>query len=250
MSRLNQYLTEARSGIVEKIKDEKKVSKLLKGNYSDAWKGTPIYRNMDDHGDFLLYDGGKEGSRESAHTSNYYTLVINEDKSWNGYPKRKLICFTEPSSRAKTYRVLPMNGVKIGVCSSMDIWYSFKDIYVHILNRQLTRLFGGIDKDENMAMFKRACTAVDKKMRTVESKEYMKKKLMAFDAYGDLIYKGIEKHGGMYNFYVELLNPKRNKFKVVKAGDRIPKKREVWIDGKALLIKHSNMVDFKLEEHN
>ena len=235
MSRLMEYIErDPRGGIVRKVHYEE-VVELLKGPYSKAWRSTPIWRDMGYHEDAVLYDGSKEGLRKSSNTRDYYTLVINNEASWSRYPKRKLICSTESFSRI--YRVVPMDGVRIGVCSAPDIWDSFKEKYMgttqaNWFNQRIERIIG-YKADRSLAEFKKACKKVkyDRSVEDMGGEDIMQTTYMK-----DLEWMRNNWSGDFYKTVVNALEPGKNGFKLAKAGNKIPTGREVWIDGKALLL--------------
>lgn len=93
------------------------------------------------HGDAPLYRGsskpitaavihGEMGSRESAHTSNHYTVIFDTILPKLGYPKRTASTIFANHANAQAARsfgtvhvVMPYDDVKIGVCDDYDIWY-------------------------------------------------------------------------------------------------------------------------------
>ena len=54
-----------------------------------------IFRGMKDSGDYLLIEGDK-GGRQSAHTKNYYTMLLDQQLKDSKYPMRSksIICTT------------------------------------------------------------------------------------------------------------------------------------------------------------
>jgi len=87
----------------------------------------PIYRSIQlDKGLYILNPTGK--LRKSAWcVSNHYTLLINNLQSWSEYPKRIHICSSQVFRfNRNVFRVIPINGTKIGICPSDDIQAPFK----------------------------------------------------------------------------------------------------------------------------
>lgn len=77
----------------------------------------------------------KKLDRVSRDNPNIYTLIMDNNIRWKGYPKRKnsLICTYQnnfPSSWKETFVVVPFDNAKFGVCSSSDIWHDWRDILV------------------------------------------------------------------------------------------------------------------------
>jgi len=92
---------------------------------------TPILRSQYSGGDNISYVvKGSEGHRQSANTTNYYTVILDETLPAE-YPRRSksIICGTYDNSQAtgygsNLYAVFPHDDVKIGVCAGEDIWNS------------------------------------------------------------------------------------------------------------------------------
>lgn len=123
------YLNEGRS--VKYDIDE--IKEIILENCWDSLEryqsGHKIYRSKKDTGDYIVTT--PTGNRKSAYTSNYYTLWINNHKSWKKFPKREIICAGGSGERAYdhegqcVYVVLPFDNAKIGICPKDDIWDSF-----------------------------------------------------------------------------------------------------------------------------
>jgi hypothetical protein len=110
---------------IDKIIDflKKNCSEFLYNNLMD-----PLFRGVNTN-----YDTGvviidpTTGIRRSANTYNHYTLIMDNSPYYEGWPKRSksLICTTN-SDVAKNYgnvmAVIPVNGSKIGIVPSTDIW--------------------------------------------------------------------------------------------------------------------------------
>lgn len=107
----------------------------------------PIYRSLHDQ---LKFDGyylidPRKYKRQSANTSNYYTLIMDNEKEWKNFPKRKhgIISSLNSSYMDNEFRVVPLlqwdkillkynikefKNPKWGICSESDIWSSFNYI--------------------------------------------------------------------------------------------------------------------------
>ena len=93
-------------------------------------RGMVMYRGMPYQRSPYLYYTPKDFVRTSANTKNYYTLIIDNDPAWKGYPKRSqsLICTTENTTArgyGKIYMIFPFDGAKIGKIDSPDFWEAF-----------------------------------------------------------------------------------------------------------------------------
>ena len=248
MSRLNRYITESRAQAI----DEDKFIDLARKNCSDILKyysngsNKRIYRGGSLRSEFGYADVSKFEERKSRNTNNYYTLIMNHSKSWKQYPKRNLICSTDYMYASgygnKLSLVLPYNGVKIGVCSSDDIWDSFPTLdNLHSSVENLNYILSSISEitigkeigDSNIQSFKKDLKEFDDKYDYKDILHGIKNNFFE-DIIKDtlkLLYKG-----DMYKLIESLLDPVKNKFKLVKSGDKLPSNREVWMDGKVLFL--------------
>lgn len=83
--------------------------------------------------------------RQSQNTPNFYTVIIDNNPAFKDFPKRgrSFICSTSLHTAAnytgyssfskmgekRTYRIIPYDGVKIGVCDEADIWDSSINLF-------------------------------------------------------------------------------------------------------------------------
>lgn len=61
------------------------------------------------------------------------------------------------------------------------------------------------------------------------------------DVIGDLM----KKHGDMWKVMSIMYDPKINKFRLAKPGDKLPRDVEVWTDGKSLIISEDEWLEIK-----
>lgn len=94
-------------------------------------KGVRIYRGLNHTDSKYRYKAQMQfGSRVSANTDNYYTLIVDHDEDWADYPPRSasIICTNKSnvaSGYGTTYVVLPAGDPLVGICSRVDYWVSF-----------------------------------------------------------------------------------------------------------------------------
>lgn len=207
-----------------------------------------------------------EYERRSANTKNYYTLIMNNDTSWQDYPKRKLICSLYTyDDELRDYKVLPYNDTKWGVCMATDLWWSFPEIeeydisklknfndYLHFIAKYLRVK---ID-DNNLEVFKKSLKLIDKGLKKKEEKG----ETIEWKPDTGFSQKEMEKNivhmanqileqGGAYQFLVNTLNPDENGFSVVTVNDLnsvepLDDSNEVWTDGECLLIHKDSYEEF------
>lgn len=211
---------------------------LLNKHCKDALKDIeqPIVRGMKgfDGGFGVLH--GEVGGRKSRNTTNYYTVILDAVLP-KEFPKRSasIICanWANRSHAAayggRAFAIIPFDGVKIGVCPSMDMW----DTQITIGNKKETiqewndslRTAIGNDKISFEEMMQRLEKArADKETWIPEWLEALKPgtvKQEFIDAYRQPFKIATTQNSKVYN-------------------DR--KRREVWVGGKCVAI---NMDIFK-----
>lgn len=89
-----------------------------------------LFRGMRIRDDIVLM---APSNRKSAFTQlNYYTEIINNGMNgFDGFPRREIIMSTNISyanSYGTLHLALPVDGAKLGICPTKDIWASFPDI--------------------------------------------------------------------------------------------------------------------------
>jgi len=260
MSRFESYIISEQERYYSKPRTEvisdTKAKDLMKTECKKAFNAytnniAMIYRGTVNNNNFLLSDPTK-GVRKSANTQNFYTLLIDHIlTSWSKYPKRSksLVCSTKiygTESYGITYVVLPFKSAKIGVCSDIDIWSSFKNIQsLNIFNSDIYEFintFTVSDPDDNdpKRLIKQLLHA-DKNFRNIGD-DYLNIKPES-----DLISNYTESEYIKHNNIIEYLNkemdPVKNGFKLKKVGDKLPTEEvEVWVgNAPSLLIEKGKL---------
>lgn len=228
---------------------EDQFMKLLKTKFTDSLKAwannTRFYRGSQTAAGDRLYIDPKKFTRNSISNQNYYTLIMSYDKAWSAFPPRDkcLIASTgqgTASNYGRVYHVLPENGAKIGVAPSHDIWSSFNGTLggshnlmplLDMLEDEFTHVSLGQESNENIRDFKEACKKATGRigpghpMVIMTNMPYTKKM-------------------GLYNWVTQIFDPKKNGFKVIKAGTTLKEPdREVWTDGECLLSTYNVLHD-------
>jgi len=241
--RLKQYiLNEGRSQIIS----EDEAMNIIHNKCSDSIKkdATPIYRGIRNNHDYMFVDPKKGEPRISANTKNYYTLLNDHSHYWKEYPKRSrsIICTTDmdmSNNYGWVYRVYPYNGSKIGVCPANDYWVSFKSV----LKLLPSNVFDMDEFNEYLEDFIRKKLNVmisDNSYKELEHDLKMASIMLNDKPKTDSIWnleflKGYD--GDLLKYLQKLMAPKPNGFKLKKSGDKLPKDKEVWTDGKSVLIR-------------
>jgi hypothetical protein len=267
---LFEYDTMSYKNTRSKSIEESALLDMLRTDYTDAVRafknGNKIFRGTTSEDDYMITDPSI-GTRVSANTLNYYTLIIDNSDSWKEYPKRSksIICSTSTvyaDEYGTIYSVFPINGSKIGVCSKKDFWESFPVLKTEFDRAgipltpwlsSLTRLLGGLvdltGKRPNIKTLPTLKKAFDSVDTFIRDKEYEHKEglntTILFDVMKMLDYKG-----HLYTSVEDLLDPVKNNFKLENISDfKSEKNREVWTDGKSIMISIDKVDDIiaKLE---
>ena len=121
-------LYEATGKYKQIISREEALKEVQKCSDALSFADTPITRGMTGSEEFYILHG-EAGSRASTNTNNIYTIILSELLGKKGYPRRSasIICANYTgryyaSSYGESYRILPNNGVAIGVCPEIDMF--------------------------------------------------------------------------------------------------------------------------------
>jgi hypothetical protein len=251
--------------------EESELLDMLRSDYTDAVNafknGNKIFRGTSSEDNYMITDPSI-GNRVSANTLNYYTLIIDNSDSWKAYPKRSksIICTTARAyadGYGKIYSVFPINGSKIGVCTEEDFWESFPVLKTEYTRAgipldpvlgSLTQLLKGLvdltgkrSDIKTLPTLKKTFDLVD---TFITDKEYEHKANLNTDVLFDVM-KMLDYKGHLYTSVENLLDPVKNKFKLENIRDFIVERnREVWTNGKSILINIHNVNDIlaKLEK--
>ena len=259
--RLTQYLTEFQDtesqtkSRVKKI-DITKAQDILKSKCKKAvvdflTHGVHIQRYANDarNIEYGFLDASNLPPRLSRNSQNYYTLIINDDPSWKGYPKRQIIGTLRKNNMetsSSVWHIFPFDGVKVGIVPSDDIWDSFSILrsevgvmarryneFIALMlnygNNNIARTY-----DKSLAEFKKACKATDKWIASVEG-GLETIKMTSFPNL-DLSKKSLNNYNGdYYKSILHYYNPKG--FNISTPGSMTGKDGyEVWLDGPAVYL--------------
>ncbi|KFZ27291.1 MAG: hypothetical protein KQ78_00461 [Candidatus Izimaplasma bacterium HR2] len=262
--RLQQYLlTEGRMKTI----DRDEMEKLLNGKYSDAFDrfldndDSYIFRgDQTEIYDFAIGHGKGTRKRKSRNTTNYSTLFFDNHPSWSKFPKRSesFICSTSIKTAKSygfsggVYHIFPENGTTIGVCSGIDMFLSFREtipletvadvnnfiiatmVYAEeIFNISVNR------SDDSYRIMKGSNDKITKAFYNASSDE--KSHFISKLDGNYLVIMGDDFDGDIIKRLNEIYNPKTNGFNIVKSGQKIPDKREVWMSGNCLFVSLESM---------
>lgn len=207
-----------------------------------------IFRGVRHLNGSFLYVEPKKHKRKSANTFNYTTLIIDNSLRWIDFPNRSqsIICSTDSfTARAygNGYCVLPVNGSRIGVCSTQDFWFSFPELYnkysmrISNFNDELSaiykQIFNQILNDDDIYEFKTQLANLTQFLTTNEFSTM------------DIHYNSSTLHGmlmdlrgkDLYKKFDEIFDPWVNNFDLMNTANfNVSTSVEVWTDGPAYLV--------------
>lgn len=245
--RLNKFLNETVSakGLKENEAHKVLASNCNKNrNYKTIFRGDKSFECPNTEPYFFSFPASSRKERKSANTSNHYTLLIDKFLNcWKGWPKRSkgLICSTDEDKAVRytsgyTYSdiliMVPYDNTPIAVCPAYDIFDSFHVLqkygldYMSMLNSMLSYI--GIEDTESSI----------KKGLSLPINDFLdmlnRGAIYAYTA-KKLEKDGIrEKYKTLKDWLEDVMDPKKNDFKLVTSNNALPPNREVWFDGSAV----------------
>ncbi len=197
---------------------------------------------------FGYVDPKKGRARKSAHTTNYYTMWIDNSPKWKAYPKRSrsLVCGNWRTAAYgpvnQRFIILPEDNANIGVCDADDFWYSF----------QKTSPFRGDLSDFNDSFWNMYQTMFKKELSGNLSWNELQAAIHRIDDNTDMLddksYNTLEvamkkSNKTLWEIFDETFDPQGNDFQLIKSTDKIPQDgdRECWTDGKSLMLNSEVM---------
>lgn len=224
-NKLMEHITQDCSAALSEIKQGRAIYKGIQKSFNSK------------NSNFYLTDPSKK-IRKSRNTQNYYTLLLDNLPSWEGYPKRSqsLICtssYSKATRYGEVYIVLPFNNSQIAICPYNDIWNSFP-LLISSLGYFNAMFNNHVIPDKNYIDFIGLCFTM-KNYLIRDFKDQAKHELMS-----QLIslFKKANSPKDIENAFNKIFDPIKNGFTKGKIGNiEIPLNREIWTDGKAYLIK-------------
>lgn len=201
--------------------------------------------------------------RQSAHTKNYYTLIIDNSEYWSEYPDRgeSIVCTTDPKMAGNygtLYLVIPYDGANLGVAPKVDIWQSFDQHLEHFNNMLEEIIFEAYkywdksfsEKDipqKDYQKFKNYILKVDRTLKNLE-KDYQGYSQLRYEKHTkDFVTRYLEMDfDNLYEYLEWFFKPERNGFERMNYNSNfsISRRQEIWTDSPSLLIKHDKVTDF------
>ncbi len=256
------------------------------GVYEQSCKShTPVNRNIWRGTDASFSSGvGVVDPKASKRTSigdsgNHYTLLLDNLKSWSGFPKRSrsLICAMAKeiaSGFGTPYVIIPFDGADFAAAPRHDIWYSFQrglskvfdldkpyanlpdmnkalDILYHFSENKSgsTKNISGIS-DKDWSSFSRSLKRIDNNIepirRGVDKVDESESRVEHHIA-KKIAEKVKESSASLIELLSEALNPGLNGFvkKEYGKGFKTRKKdMELWTESKCLMVRGDLYHDF------
>ena len=229
---------------------KKIASKLLKGNF--IHRGLRVDNKR-------LYIEPKLFNRVSKNTDNFYTLLIDNFPTWENYPKRSrsIVCSTSEDKAdvyGNVYAVFPIDmSAQFGVCSSQDIWLSFKSIgRLNELNSDISLLGTLISNKPDLTSEENNIISSviysDKQSLTYNNLinffSFVDKNKSFYINQGyshlsNFMIHYMDSNVSLYDYLLVKMKPDVNGFSLLNYYDdntRLPDNREVWTDSSCLLI--------------
>lgn len=250
ISRLNNYPD------MEELNIEKEsLLELLESKYSEAFgllkQGVSIRRSFSTKYEKPFIQKPVERvSQDCEDVGNFYTLMIDNDPSFEGFPKRSMsfICHAgllkdQRGFMARTsYYVFPENGTKVGICDSDDIWRikikvdSGSSPDLEVIMNQFVKF---IRLDDPNIFFK-YMTYDDFVNLTIDPETIDKKRLSTFQK--TLLDLLVYYDGKMINLFRRFLSPEGLKLKVATLSDLKSNlhgvhEQEVWFETPSLFVE-------------
>lgn len=242
--------------LIEKIRRDCKET-LKNDQYFFRGMGTPYNANV-------LYGDSEIGTRLSANTENYYTLLIDEVlPEWKYYPKRSksFICASTERTAASygnTFYVLPVGTPYIVICPQDDIWHSFDAFnYLPDLNKAFKECKVGQDTPSIKKFIEGMNDDFDHFRELLENdittyRETIRESLLGrfFSASSDIMYKHtlplvLREYDSFMDWLEVTLTPQD--FRLLKSNDYKEQYRshEIWFSGKAYFVTEEALFKIK-----
>ncbi|MFW6129887.1 MAG: hypothetical protein ACOC56_01810 [Atribacterota bacterium] len=256
--KFNKYLTE--QGKSKEIKMDKALEivrskcKQISSIYKDLiyipyYAGKICIYTRDNY-DFSYIEPSK-----FTKVSNYYTLLMDNLKSWSKYPERSksIVCSFNFCQMSDCKIVFPFDGAKFGVCPQSDILLT--DLNFIKRNIQLYEIpilikaifFSFVDliklnnPEKNFKNFKEACNKIDKNIDLIYSSVLSNRGTVV-----ETIYKEIKKGKKLFDIITKDFSPEKMNFELVdlKQLYKIHSNREVWTDVNSVLVEYDVFEEF------
>lgn len=192
--------------------------------------------------------------RFSRDNKNFYNLIIDNHKSWRGYPKRQKSFSCSLYSKYlgdQVYRVIPIDGSFWGICPNYDLFRSFykglEDCGTHNIDYFFRYLEGTIKLTDDTKYYQLK--------KDLENPIFLKKGENEYDSYGseyikDFIKKKTKKNNKtVFDVVVDAMNPDLNGFHKLSYKEMCEPSKwlqeitsdnlECWTESRCLFIRNT-----------
>ena len=249
MTRLYPFLSESFGTKLSVEQTKELIKTKCANNYNIMKKAKKwIYRGDDTlNNPFILADSRK-AERESANTSNHYTLLLSKYlDSWKSYPPRNksFICSTASYTAedyGKCYHIIPFDNTQVAICPNFDLWESFawglKQINADTNNKGV-KFYNSTEtrKIQNLSDFNSFLNdTLNIDIHNLAQKLFYK--LFEFKS----VFPSKYRHKTLIEYLNMHLDPVKNKFELTPNISNVisKKNREVWFSGECILIERDS----------
>lgn len=215
--------------------------------------GQALYRGHISINSHYGYVKPKDFDRVSANTSNYYTMLLDNSKKWNKFPKRSksLICGNQfkaaYGSMSERYVVIPKDGSKIGICPTDDFWDAFHMTYtgsdMSEFNQDLEWIIEafGMNRPKDINTLRKQVKLIDSQVAQLDDMDGYDamRRQTRVNSTNDLWQMMKMKQWTLSEVLDYIIDPKENNFRLIDHPKNLPtgRSRECWTDGDSLLLK-------------
>ncbi len=244
--RLNHFLNEGRTETIDDDKALEFLSNRCQDSIHQNWK---MYRGMSGiNSNKFYYVNPINFTRKSANAvDNYYTLLIDNLPEWKDYPKRaKSIVCASNRSQADGYgipcRVFPVDNANVGVCPTVDLWFSFEKYGIDILST-FNAMFHGLIVNvlkkpvpNTWAELKKIFEYIDINKEAIRN-QFMELNLVFMYKYFSQKIRYFNGDDSLLDVLQYQFHPEKNGFKHVKVGQSgVTDMVELWTDAECIII--------------
>lgn len=212
--------------------------------------------------DLYLIDPTAHERKSVDGIPNVYTLIIDNDKKWKQYPKRKnSICtyYQNFFPFQDYFVVIPFNGAKFGVTPAFDIWNHWDRKLFHQFDTHLTATdflfyidqfakteFGEYLESSDYNKLKIQIEKIDEIIKKLNIDEPLDPEQVPGRyslSYAEIVVRNILKSENLWDFFTnKLFTPEKFKHVDIKGLSEVIQMQgqedqlEVWTDSKCLLV--------------
>lgn len=209
-----------------------------------------IYRGIPtaSYNDFFFFGNTDISKRKSRNTENYYTLIMDNSPIMKEFPKRSesFICSSDASYASnfgKLTIAFPVNGTKIGICPTSDLWDTSQKKYDKSfanINELITKLFSHFNIKKNENNYQHFRTSIEELQTKLSNKSNLNKIYDLYDSEFNFIQKMI-KSKDLNKFFESVYLDYEFELQTTKNFNP-PNNREMWFSGQCVFIYASERI--------